>query len=41
MCLAEGAASKPSVKFEMELMESMQNQFGKQFAQSSAPGKLK
>lgn len=31
--------SKPSVKFEMELSETMQNQYGKQFKGTPAPGK--
>lgn len=30
--------SKPGVKFEMELSESMQNQYGKQFKGTPTPG---
>lgn len=32
--------SKPVVKFEMELSETMQNQYGKQFKGAPAPGNL-
>lgn len=31
--------TKPAVKFEMELSESMQNQYGKQFEGGPTPGK--
>lgn len=33
--------SKPSVRFEMELSDAMQNQYGKQFKDTAAPGKSK